>query len=451
GRKMLDNASYFAFTATPKQRTLQLFGTKRSDGQFQPFHTYSMKQAIEEGFILDVLKNYTPIKSYYRLVKTIDDDPEFDVRKAGKELRNYVESNPATIARKAKIIVDHFSGQTGKIDGKARALVATQSIRRAIDYWQAINHELQLRGNPWKTIVAFTGEHDIDGIGPKQTEYTLNGFPSGQIPQKMKESPYRMLIVADKFLTGYDEPLLQTMYIDKVLSGVKAVQALSRLNRAHPGKKDTFILDFANDPEAMIKSFQPYYRTTLLAEETDPNKLHDMQATLDDAGVYTESLVVDFVDKYLDGVPRPALDAMLDACVGNYKDLDEEGQVAFKGTAKAFVRTYNFLAQVRRWGNAYWERLSIFLAFHTPRLPTPVNDDGSISEEILRAIDLDSYRAEQKKAIDLALEDDEAILPNPDPRGGGLTPEPEKDQLSHIRQTYHEIFADAHFTTADRL
>ncbi|HWV24322.1 MAG TPA: type I restriction endonuclease [Thermomicrobiales bacterium] len=450
-RKMLENASYFAFTATPKQRTLELFGEKRPDGQFAPFHTYSMKQAIDEGFILDVLKNYTPISSYYRLVKTIDDDPEFDVRKAGKELRTYVESDPTTIERKAKIIVDHFAGQTGKIDGQARAMVATQSIRRAIDYWQAINRELATRGNPWKTIVAFTGEHDIDGIGAGQTEYTLNGFPSADIPKKMKESPYRMLIVADKFLTGYDEPLLQTMYVDKTLSGVKAVQALSRLNRSHPGKKETFILDFANDPEQIVHSFQPYYKTTMLAAKTDPNKLHDMKARLDDADVYQDRLVVDFVDQYLAEAPRPELDAMLDICVTGYKALDEDEQISFKGTAKAFVRTYNFLSQILPWGNADWERLSIFLTFLTPRLPAPKGDESSISEDILAAIDLDSYRAEQKKTLDLILQDDDAQLENPDPTGIGGKPEPEYDRLSSILQTFNEIFADANFTDHDRV
>jgi type I restriction enzyme R subunit len=448
-RKMLTNASYFAFTATPKPRTLELFGRRQPDGQFAPFHTYSMKQAIEEGFILDVLKNYTPISSYYRLIKTIDDDPQFDVRKAGKELRNYVESNPSTIERKARIIVDHFAGQTGKINGQARALVATQGIRRAIDYWKAINHELAQRGHPWKTIVAFTGEHEVDGV--KQTEYTLNGFPSAQIPQRLKEAPYRMLIVADKFLTGYDEPLLQSMYVDKTLSGVKAVQALSRLNRSHPGKKETFVLDLANDPEQIVASFQPYYRTTLLASETDPNKLHDLKARLDDADVYQESLIVDFVDRYLENVPRPQLDAMLDICVAAYKTLDEDGQVAFKGTAKAFVRTYNFLSQLLPWGNADWERLSIFLTFLTPRLPAPVNEDGSISEEILAAIDLDSYRAEPRSAMDLALQDDETSLENLDPGDMGGRPDPEYDLLSSIVKSFNDLFSGQDFTDADRV
>jgi len=331
-RKMPANASYFAFTATPKNRTLELFGRKNAEGKPASFHSYTMKQAIQEGFILDVLRHYTPVSSYYHLVKTIDDDPEFDVRKAGRALRNHVESHETTIARKVKIIVDHFQSQVvnaGKVRGEARAMVAAQGIRRAIDYWLAIERELAARGNPWRTIVAFTGEHDVPEIGQAQTEAMLNGFPSKEIPARLKQNPYRMLIVADKFLTGFDEPLLHTMYVDKTLTGVKAVQGLSRLNRAAPGKTDTFVLDFANHPDQIVVAFQPYYGTTLLSAETDPNKLHDMRATLDDAGVYEDALVTGFVDRYLEDVPRPQLDAMLDLCVERYRDLDEEEQVEF--------------------------------------------------------------------------------------------------------------------------
>ena len=451
-RKMLPNASYFAFTATPKNKTLQLFGEKNASGKPAPFHSYTMKQAIQEGFILDVLANYTPVRSYYHLIKTIDDDPEFDVRKAGKELRNHVESHEATIARKAKIIVDHFQSQVinaGKINGQARAMVATQGIRRAIDYWKAINRELESRGWPWKTIVAFTGEHEVPEIGAAQTEGSLNGFPSKDIPAKFKEKPYRMLIVADKFLTGFDEPLLHTMYVDKTLAGVKAVQALSRLNRAAPGKKDTFVLDFANDPEQIVASFQPYYRTTLLSAETDPNKLHDLKSVLDEAGVYRDELVVDFVDRYLADVSREQLDAMLDSCVVNYKALDEDGQIEFKGSAKAFVRTYNFLSQLLPWSNADWERLSIFLTYLTPRLPSPKEEE--IDRNILDAIDMDSYRADVKTTMKLALEDEDAEIDPANVTSAGAKPEPEYDVLSSIVRSFNDVFADAGFSDADRV
>ena len=240
------------------------------------------------------------------------------------------------------------------------------------------------------------------------------------------------------------------MYVDKVLSGVKAVQALSRLNRAHPGKKDTFILDFANDPEAITKSFQPYYRTTLLAEETDPNKLHDMRATLDDAGVYTEALVVDFVDKYLDGVPRPALDAMLDTCVGNYKDLDEEGQVAFKGTAKAFVRTYNFLAQILPWGNAGGS-VSRFSCRSSSRACRPRRTTRARSARRSSAPSISTVTAPRLRRPSTPRWTTIPASWTIPTRAAALPPEAEKDLLSHILQTFNEIFADADFTDADRV
>lgn len=441
GRKMLTNASYFAFTATPKQKTLELFGTRQSDGQFLPFHTYTMKQAIDEGFILDVLKNYTPYRSYYHVVKRIEDDPEFDSGKARKTIRRYVEANPSTIERKAQIIVDHFASQKNKLGNKARAMVATQSIDMAIKYWLAINQDLVKRGNPWKTIVAFTGERDVNG--KISTEGTLNGFGSAEIPKKLREDPYRMLIVADKYLTGFDEPLLQTMYVDKMLSDVKAVQALSRLNRSHPGKTETFVLDFANDPDSIVAAFQPYYRTTALTHETDPNKLYDLQAELDNSDVFTPEQIYEFVDQYLDNVARPVLDAMLDVSVERYIQLDEDEQVEFKSNAKAFVRSYNFLSQVLEWANSDWERLSIFLTYLTPRLPAPKAADGEdLTREILDAIDLDSYRSEKQQERHLILEDEDGLVEPRNPENEGRVWEPEKERLSAILETFNAMFSD---------
>ena len=261
-KKLLPNASYFAFTATPKNKTLEIFGTPepQSDGsvRHRPFHTYTMKQAIQEGFILDVLKHYTPVESYYRLVKTIDTDPEFDKKRATRKLRRYVESHDVAIRLKAEIMVDHFHEQViaqRKIDGEARAMVVTSGIERAIQYFQAITAYLTERKSPYKAIVAFSGEHEVDG--KQETEASLNGFPSNQIADKIQEDPYRFLVCADKFQTGYDEPRLRTMYVDKMLSGVKAVQTLSRLNRAHPKKHDVFVLDFMNDVDIIQKSFEP--------------------------------------------------------------------------------------------------------------------------------------------------------------------------------------------------
>ena len=237
-KKLLPNASYFAFTATPKNKTLEIFGDPSPEGgnaRHLPFHVYTMKQAIQEGFIIDVLEHYTPVDSYYRLVKTVEGDPEFDTKRAGKKLRRYVEDNDHAIRLKAEIMVDHFHEQVSglqKIGGQARAMVVTSSIQRAVSYFYAIRDYLAERKSPYRAIAAFSGEHEYGGT--KVTEASLNGFSSNLITDRIQEDPYRFLVCADKFQTGYDEPLLHTMYVDKILSGVKAVQTLSRLNRAHP-------------------------------------------------------------------------------------------------------------------------------------------------------------------------------------------------------------------------
>ena len=347
-RKLLPNASYFAFTATPKNKTLEIFGDpdEQADGavKHHAFHSYTMKQAIQEGFILDVLKHYTPVESYYKLAKVIEDDPEFDVKKAQKELRRFVEGHDHAIRLKAEIMVDHFHDQVlaqNKIGGEARAMVVTNGIERAIQYYHAISDYLTQRKSRYEAIVAFSGDYEF--AGQKVSEASMNGFPSSKIADKIRGDPYRFLVCADKFQTGYDEPLLHMMYVDKTLSGIKAVQTLSRLNRAHPKKHDVFVLDFLNDTDTIRDSFARFYRTTILSDETDPNKLHDLQADLDGAQVYSPEQIDDFVELYLGGADRDQLDPILDACVVAYlNDLDEDGQVDFKGKAKGFVRTYGF-------------------------------------------------------------------------------------------------------------
>lgn len=453
-RKMLANASYFAFTATPKNKTLELFGKPVTEGdkvKHRPFHSYTMKQAIQEGFILDVLANYTPVESYYRLMKTVEDDPEFDTKKAKKKLRRYVESHDHAIRQKAEIMIDHFHEQViarRKIGGKARAMVICSGIARAIQYYHAFVTYLKERKSPYKAIVAFSGEHE-DG-GRKVTEATLNGFPSAQIEKKFQQDPYRFLIVADKFQTGYDEPLLHTMYVDKQLAGIKAVQTLSRLNRAHPQKSDTFVLDFMNDADTIMEAFSDYYRTTILSEETDPNKLHDLKATLDGYQVYGWSQVEQLVELFLGGADRDKLDSILDACVAVYNnDLDEDEQVDFKGKAKAFVRTYQFLASILPYTNAEWEKLSIFLNFLTPKLPAPKEDD--LAKGILEAIDMDSYRVEMREALKIPLPDEDGEVGPVPTSGGGRKPEPELDKLSNIIKTFNDLFGDIEWKDADRI
>jgi type I restriction enzyme R subunit len=454
-RKMLKNASYFAFTATPKPKTLEMFGIPLppdAEGKIKhrPFHSYTMKQAIEERFILDVLKAYTPVNSYYKLIKKTDDDPEFDTKKAKKKLRRYVESHDHAIRLKAEIMVDHFHEQViaaGKIGGQARAMVVTSGIERAIQYFHAFRDYLIERKSPYQAIVAFSGEHEYGGA--KVSEASLNGFPSNDIVEKIKNDPYRFLICADKFQTGYDEPLLHTMYVDKALSGIKAVQTLSRLNRAHPQKYDCFVLDFQNNSEAITHAFQDYYRTTLLSEETDPNKLHDLKASLDGAQVYSPAEVQQVVELFLSGAERDKLDPILDACVAVYVDsLDEDAQVDFKGKAKAFCRTYSFLSSVIPYTNAGWEKLSIFLNLLTPKLPAPKEED--LSQGILEAIDMDSYRVEKKSAMQIALTDSDAEIEPAPADGGGRKSEPELDRLSNILKTFNDQFGTL-FTDSDRV
>ncbi len=452
-KKLLPNASYFAFTATPKNKTLELFGEAFVEGgqvKHRPFHSYTMKQAIQEGFILDVLEHYTPVNSYYKLVKTVEGDPEFDTKRAKKKLRRYVESHDHAIRLKAEIMVDHFHEQVlalRKIGGEARAMVVTSGIERAIQYFHAFRDYLSERKSPHQAIVAFSGEHEYGGV--KVTESSLNGFPSNLIADRIAEAPYRFLICADKFQTGYDEPLLHTMYVDKVLSGIKAVQTLSRLNRAHPLKHDVFVLDFMNDAETMEAAFADYYRTTILSEETDPNKLHDLKAALDGSQVYATEEVQGLVELYLSGSDRDRLDPILDVCVATYKDLlDEDGQVDFKGKAKAFLRTYGFLSSILPYANAEWEKLSIFLNFLVPKLPAPTEEDQS--KGILEAIDMDSYRVEKQSVMAIQLADADGQIDPIPTSGGGHKLEPELDRLSNILKTFNDQFGNIPWTDADR-
>ena len=443
-RKMLDNASYFAFTATPKNKTLEMFGTPlpadaNGKVRHRPFHAYTMKQAVEEGFILNVLENYTPVESAYRLMKTVESDPEFDAAKARKKLRKYVESQERPIRQKAEIMVDHFLDEViarNLVGGQARAMVVCNGIERAIQYYFAVRGYLEERKSPHRAIVAFSGEHEYQG--KKETESSLNGFPGGEIADRIQEDPYRFLICADKFQTGYDEPLLHSMYVDKPLAGIKAVQTLSRLNRAHPKKHNVFVLDFQNTVETIREAFQDFFQTTILSEQTDPDNLHDLKSDLDGRQVYTPEQVEGLVQLYLGGAARDTLDPILDACAAAYVErLDEDGQVEFKGKAKAFVRTYEFLATVLPYTNAGWEKLSIFLNLLIPKLPAPREDD--FAQGILDAIDMDSYRVEKKAAMALALASEDAEI-GPVPMGGGGRIGPDFDRLSNILKTFNELF-----------
>ena len=442
GRKMVKNANYYAFTATPKNKTLQMFGVpiQQPDGEtgHRPFHEYTMKQAIEEGFIMDVLKHYTTYRSYYKLVKAIEDDPEFDKKQAQKKLRAFVESQPETIKQKAAIIVEHFCTQVigkGKVGGQARAMVVTSSILRAIDFYFEIKHLLEERKSPYKAIVAFSGSKEYGG--KQVTEADINGFPSSDIEDNMETDPYRILVVADKFQTGYDQPLLHTMYVDKVLTDVKAVQTLSRLNRCHPNKRDTFVLDFANDADVIQEAFQRYYKTTILSKETDPNKLNDLISEIEDANIYTEDDVREINELYWSGADRVMLDPIINMSVEKFKVLDENTQIRCKSCIKSFLRVYPFIAAVMPYKSTEWEMLNTFYLLLVHKLPVLKGED--LTEGLLEAIDFDKYRLikGEEKQIELVDDDSEIdAIPVGQPTGKS---EPEMLKLSEILDEFNGI------------
>lgn len=455
GRKLVSSASYFAFTATPKNKTEEMFGLAyEEDGvvKHRPFHIYTMKQAIQEGFILDVLRNYTTIDSWYKIMKTVEDDPMFDKKRAQKKLRAFVEGNPDVIAKKAAMMVEHFHEQViarKKVGGQARAMVVTASIPRCIEYYYKINKCLADRHSPYKTIVAFSGEHKYEGLEPALTSAALNGFPDAKITKRFNKDPYRILIVADMFQTGFDEPLLQTMYVDKPLYDIAAVQTLSRLNRAYPGKDEVYVLDFANKTSVIEQAFSKFYRTTILSGETDPNKLYDLISLMESFQVYEDKDVDRLVDLFLSGAERDRLDPILDACAAVYKQLQLDDQIQFKSAAKSFVRTYGFLGAILPYGNVEWEKLSIFLNLLIPKLPTPGGDD--ISQDILQTIDLSSYRNEAQEAMAIKLEDADAEIA-PVPAGKiSYFVDPAMDLLSRIIMDFNDMFGNIDWKDADNV
>ena len=417
GRKMVKNANYYAFTATPKNKTLQMFGIafEKPEGEIghRPFHEYTMKQAIEEGFIKDVLKHYTTYNSYYKIVKAIESDPEFEKKQAQKKLRAFVESQPETIRQKASIIVEHFHTQVidkGKVGGLARAMVVTSSILRAIEFYYEISRLLQERKSPYKPIVAFSGSKNYGG--KDVTESDINGFPSKDIEDNMERDPYRILVVAEKFQTGYDQPLLHTMYVDRVLTDVKAVQTLSRLNRCHPKKRDTFVLDFVNDADSIKNSFQQFYKTTILSKETDPNKLNDLIQEIESANIYSEENIYMLNDKYWAGASREEIDPIINDSVERFKELDENIQIRCKSSIKSFLRTYPFLAAVLPFKSVEWEKLNTYFSLLIHKLPVLRGED--FTEGLIEAIDFDQYRIVKGEEQKIELENsDVEIEPTP--------------------------------------
>jgi len=460
-RKMRGNASYFAFTATPKPNTLEKFGNKQKDGKFKPFHLYSMKQAIEEGFILDVLANYTTYKSYYEIKKSIEDNPEFDTVKAQKKLKAFVESHEQTIGTKADIMLDHFLTRlvnTKKLKGKAKAIIATQSIESAINYYNVLIKLLEERGNPFRIAIAFSGTKKIKGIEYK--EDTMNVFPayldtakstdSGYISDKIARyfdmDEYRILVVANKYLTGFDQPKLTAMYVDKKLQGVMAVQALSRLNRSANklGKKteDLFVLDFFNSTEEIKDAFDPFYTATSLCEATDVNVLHELKAAMDNIGVYEWAEVEDFIEKYFRNVNAQELSPIIDVAAdrfNNVLELENDEKVDFKIKAKQFVKIYGQMASILPYEVVKWEKLFWFLKFLIPKLII-VDPTKDALDELLNSVDLSTYglqRVKLNNTIELDATETELDPQNPNPRGthsNGV----DEDPLDLIIKSFNE-------------
>lgn len=446
-RKMRGNASYLAFTATPKNTTLEKFGEKQPDGSFKPFHLYSMKQAIEEGFILNVLANYTTYKSYYEIQKSIEDNPAFDTKKAQKKLRAYVERSQRTIDIKSEIILDHFIPQVvnaKKLRGKAKGMVVTQNIEAAIRYYKAINRILDDRGNPFKVLIAFSGEKEVDGI--KYTEADMNGFAESDTRDKFDKDEYRLLVVANKYLTGFDQPKLSAMYVDKKLQGVLAVQALSRLNRSAPklGKRteDLFVLDFFNSVDDIKTAFDPFYTATSLSQATDVNVLHELKTALDDVGAYEWSEVEDFVTRYFNGEDAQNLSPIIDIVANRFDqelELTNPEKIDFKIKSKQFVKIYSQMASIMPFEVIEWEKLFWLLKFLIPKLKIKDPDQDTL-DELLEAVDLSSYGLERVKLNQTIGLDDSAteLEPqNPNPRGY-RDGEVEKDPLEEIIRSFNE-------------
>ena len=446
-RKMSTNCSYFAFTATPKKETLGRFGTKHEDGSFHPFHLYSMRQAIEEGFILDVLTNYTTYKSYYELIKSTENNPEYENKRAQKLLKKAVEREPKTIRAKAEQILAHFDAnlfRNHKLMNKAKAMVVTKDIECAIRYYQALQDIKRERKLPYGILIAFSGEKSVDGVECSETG--MNGFPDTKTPEEFDKDANRILVVANKYLTGFDQPKLAAMYIDKPLAGVLAVQCLSRLNRAAPslGKRaeDLFVLDFYNKVDDMKASFDPYYTTTALSEPTDVNILHELRATLLAMDVFTQDEVDEFADLYFGGKTPEAWAHCLDVPVGRYEhaiDWPENGQADFKMKCKQFVKVYSRVAAIMSFEMKEWEKLFWYLRFLIPNLHVnvPGRDD---MKDLLDNVDLNTYGL-RRTALNEKIELDASptvVDPNKAAMAGAGSEEAEDSLLDEIVKIFNE-------------
>ncbi|GGJ05277.1 type I restriction endonuclease subunit R [Paenibacillus hunanensis] len=447
-----DNISFFAFTATPKAKTLEKFGRMGDDGKPHAFHVYSMRQAIEEGFILDILKNYTTYKTFYKVAKKIEEDPEVSSKKASKQIARYVSLHPHNIAQKTEIMIEHFRRVTRhKIGGRAKAMVVTSSRLHAVKYKQAFDKYITDKGyEDMKAVVAFSGTVDDQGVS--YTEPLMNGFGEKELPEKFHSEEYKVLLVAEKYQTGFDEPLLHTMYVDKKLDGIKAVQTLSRLNRTCKGKNDTFVLDFVNEADEIKEAFQPYYEVTGLEETTNPNLLYDLQRELNACQVYTEQEIeevckLEFSDKKKTPKTQEKLNSILDVAVERFRrDLAEERQEDFKSASTKYIRTYSFILQIGPFVDVELHKLYVYLNFLLKKLPKHVSEAVYLADEVA----LEYYRNTMvfEGSISLQIQGESELKPTS--HGGGGGKEEPVDKLSSIINRLNDRFG-TDFTETDQL
>ena len=451
------NLSFFAFTATPKYKTLAVFGYKDAQGKPQPFHLYSMRQAIEEGFILDVLQNYTTYQLFFNLCKAIEEDPQLNKKKAVQAMGRFVSLHPHNLAQKTEIIVEHFRQVVAsKIGGKAKAMLVTGSRLQAKRYFEELKRYINENGyeKHIKILVAFSGKVRDDNFPEGVTEPQLTGYGEKELPQKFAEDDYKILIAADKFQTGFDQPLLHTMYVDKPLSGVRAVQTLSRLNRTAPGKEDTFILDFVNDRQTILDSFQPYYEITTVTDEPEPNHLYDLKSKLDEQQIYLEAEVDALARVYFNPTTRMTARAQallyrhIDPAVDRYKNIEtEEEKEAFKKSLRTWTNLYAFMAQIMPFREVEFEKFYAYAKLLLTKLP---KRDLSESMKLTDEVALEYYRLQKIKegSIDLVTGEEGEL--------DGLTEagikrgKEEKAALSEIIDVLNDRFG-TEFEEADRL
>lgn len=441
------NISFFAFTATPKSKTMELFGRRLADGKMGPFSLYSMRQAIEEQFILDVLQNYATFKVYFNLLKKIEDDPQYEKKKATYMLKSYVDLHDHAIETKTALVIEHFVKHTmNKINGQAKAMMVTRSRLHAVRYKRAFDKYIHAHKLPFKAIVAFSGA--INDEGKEYTEAQMNGLRSEKLTvETFKLSENKIIIVANKFQTGFDQPLLHTMYVDKKLGGVNAVQTLSRLNRIYPGKEDTLVLDFANAEEEIQKAFQPYYDKTILTDTTDPNKLYDLQRKLMEAGVFNQHDVEQFTKVfYSKKASIEKLHALLDPVVEVFNGKTKEEQIEFRDQLKNYVHLYAFLSQIVTFKDIELEKLYAFARLLNRKLPVV---KGRLPAEITENINMDSYRIQQIFSGTIQLEKGTGEV-KPIEGMGTRQAEDIKEFLSRIIQEVNERFG-TDFTEGDKV